>query len=490
LLGLRRLSAARWWARSLAAVLSLLLVVGAGLALHNAQASAHRGVAQRWQAKAGTSADLESTYISQLTAREQQVARHSLSGPHPAAAFAAVVQGFGFPAAVLLDHTGRDLEIIPSDPKLVGTELGSKYAHLTAALHGRVGVSNIVNSAVKATAVVAFAVPYQTPQGRRVFSGGFPISDTPLAAYLNDATTLQGARLFLVDGIGAILATNGQNTSQSRTLLQQAPALGKAAAGSLGGSYKAGSIRYTFAKAPVPGTSWSLIITAPTSRVFAATGGSGQWLPWLILGLLSVLIGVAAFLTIRLLEGRRRLADANHQLVALTRADGLTGLSNRRHLTEQLEILLANATRHDFAVCVLMIDVDHFKALNDTHGHSAGDQALRNIATRLATSQREGDLLARWGGEEFLAVLPFTNLADGLKAAERLCRVVATDPIDIGLGREPVAVSISIGVAQATGDTLDALVHRADLGLYEAKAAGRNAARTASASPTLIPSSR
>jgi diguanylate cyclase (GGDEF)-like protein len=484
--GLRRLSAARWWARSLVAFFSLLLVAGAGFALHTSQATARQGLSQRWSARAGLSAHFASTYISQLTAREQLVAAHNLTGPHPSEAFNAVVQGFGFPAAVLLDQHGRDLAVYPPDPALVGTQVGAKYAHLTAALRGKAAVSNIVPSAATGVPVVAFAVPYQTAQGRRVFSGGYPITSTPLAAYLNAATTLKGARLFLLDGNGGVLATNGSAKPDGRTLVQQVPALGLAAARGASGNYHSDDVSFTFAKAAVPGTSWYLVITAPTSEVFAATGGSGLWLPWLILGLLSVLIAIAAFLAIRLLEGRRRLADANHQLMAITRTDGLTGLSNRRHLTEQLEVLLANASRHDFAISVLMIDVDHFKALNDTHGHTAGDRALRQIADRLVASAREGDLLARWGGEEFLAVLPFTNLADGIKAAERLCRVISIEPIDVGLGRDPVPVTISIGVAQATDDTLDALVHRADLGLYEAKAAGRNTARTASAVAPLV----
>jgi diguanylate cyclase (GGDEF)-like protein len=486
-LRLRRLSAARWWSRLLVAVVSLSIVLGAGLALYTSQAQAHRGTTQRWDAKAGLSADFASTYVTQLTAREERVATRSLTGPHPTAAFHAVVQGFGFSAAVLLNQSGRDLAITPGDPKLVGTQLGAKYAHLDAALHGRVGISNIVQSPVNGTSLVAFAVPFQTPQGPRVFSGGYPVSDTPLAAYLNDATSLNGARLFLLDGTGAVLATNGQDTSDGRSLMQRAPALGKAAATSLTGSYRAGSVSYTFAKAPVPGTAWSLVITAPTKRVFAATDGSGRWLPWLILACLSVLIAIAALLAIRMVEGRRRLADANRQLVAINRTDGLTGLSNRRHLTEMLETLLANANRHNFAICVLMMDVDRFKVLNDTYGHNAGDQALRLIAARLSASQREGDLLARWGGEEFLAVLPYSELVDGLTAAERLCGVVAGEPFDLGAASGPVTVTISIGVAQATGDTLDALVHRADLGMYEAKAAGRNAARTASATPSLTP---
>jgi diguanylate cyclase (GGDEF)-like protein len=463
--------------------MSVSLVVAAGLALQASQAAAHRGVAQRWVAKAGLSADFAGTYVAQLTSREQRVAASTLTGTHPGAAFDADVRGFGFAAAALLDGDGRDIAIVPHDPRLVGTQIGAKYALLTVALRGHVAVSNIVLSAVKATPVVGFAVPFRTPQGRRVFSGGYPISDTPLAAYLNDATSLQGARLYLTDSKGAILATNGKNTRGAQTLTQRAPSLGRAAATSLGGSYRSTSGSYTFAKATVPGTPWTLVITAPTSLLFAATDGSARWLPWLILACLSLLIGVVGCLAIRLLEGRRRLADANRLLLAIARTDGLTSLSTRAHLTDQLETLLAEASPHDVPLCVLMIDVDHFKQLNDNYGHQAGDEALRHIANRLLAAVREGDLIARWGGEEFLAVLPDTAVEEGLEVADRLCRLIAADPIEIGAGGDLVTIQVSVGVAQAAGDGIDALVHRADLGLYRAKEAGRNTARAAGAAP-------
>ena len=124
-----------------------------------------------------------------------------------------------------------------------------------------------------------------------------------------------------------------------------------------------------------------------------------------------------------------------------------------------------------------MIDVDHFKDLNDTFGHRAGDFALRHVAHRLNTSLRQGDLLARWGGEEFLAVLPDTDMKQGMVVAERLCNLVAGTPIEVGEDGGLVAIHTSVGIAEYADDTVDTLVDRADLGLYEAKAAGRNTVR-------------
>ena len=238
-----------------------------------------------------------------------------------------------------------------------------------------------------------------------------------------------------------------------------------------------GSTQYTYVETPIPGTPWSYVIAAPTSGVYVTLTGTAHWLPWLILAGLSLLIVIAAWLTIRLLAGRRRLAELNTRLAILARTDKLTGLSNRLHLTEELEHLLIEARQQGFPVCVLMIDVDHFKDLNDTFGHRAGDLALRHVAHRLNTSLRQGDLLARWGGEEFLAVLPDTDMTQGMVVAERLCNLVAGTPIEVGEDGGLVAIHTSVGIAEYADDTVDTLVDRADLGLYEAKAAGRNTVR-------------
>jgi diguanylate cyclase (GGDEF)-like protein len=257
-----------------------------------------------------------------------------------------------------------------------------------------------------------------------------------------------------------------------------APALANAAARSGDGTFDSKSGSEIFSRVSVPGTPWSLVIAAPTASVFATTRGSTHWVPWLILGLLSLLVLAAAMLAIRLIESRGRLADVNRRLAEIARTDSLTGLSNRRSLIEQLDVLLANASRHRFPVCVLMIDIDHFKQINDTHGHSVGDQAIRHTANLLAAHRREGDLLARWGGEEFLAVLPYSKLRDGLNAARRLCQLIEAAPLELESG-EDLTMRVSIGVALAGDDTTDALINRADLGLYEAKSAGRNTVRTA-----------
>ncbi|HEY0871739.1 MAG TPA: cache domain-containing protein, partial [Acidothermaceae bacterium] len=297
---MRRLVAGQLWVRLLVALISVSLITGATLALRASQSRAKEGIETRFAARATLSATFVSTYVHQLTNREQLVATNTLSGADPSAAFASDVQAFGFQAGVLLNSAGQALAIEPSAPQLIGQQYGTKYAHLAVALKGTVAVSNVVISAVKSAPVVAFAVPFNTPSGRRVFSGAYIVNETPVAAFLSATTTLKHAVLYLTDGTGTVLASNGALTQEAQSLSQRNRDLGSAAAQSQNGEYTSASVAYTFVKVAVPGTTWSLLISAPSSGVYVSVNGSTHWLPWLILGGLSILMLVAAWLTIRL----------------------------------------------------------------------------------------------------------------------------------------------------------------------------------------------
>jgi diguanylate cyclase (GGDEF)-like protein len=161
-------------------------------------------------------------------------------------------------------------------------------------------------------------------------------------------------------------------------------------------------------------------------------------------------------------------------------SDYLTGWHNRRYLTARLREELARAQRSGATVACLMIDIDHFKELNDTHGHVGGDEALREISSRIDGQIRASDTAARFGGDEFTLLLPDTSLGDAARLAERI-RAAMVPPIEIGRGVSRV-VTLSIGVAALTGrrgeEDLKALAERlladADAALYAAKANGRN----------------
>ena len=169
-------------------------------------------------------------------------------------------------------------------------------------------------------------------------------------------------------------------------------------------------------------------------------------------------------------ELRRR----NAELDTLSRTDLLTGLVNRRHLDEHLAAQLVRSRRNGQAVSVLLLDVDHFKSINDTYGHQAGDTVLRELALRIGLELRAGDVAGRWGGEEFLLILPETDLPGSVLTGERIRRAMSAAPFDIG--EMTIAVTLSGGCATSVAGSVVAedLIRRADSGLYLAKSSGRN----------------
>ena len=167
--------------------------------------------------------------------------------------------------------------------------------------------------------------------------------------------------------------------------------------------------------------------------------------------------------------------NLDHSL-ELAVTDQLTGLHNRRYMTGQLGALVNRAVRGGEPVAALMIDIDHFKKINDSFGHDIGDEVLREFAVRLASNVRAVDLPCRYGGEEFMVIMPDTRLSDAERIAERIRLHVAGSPFRVAGGSELLTVTISIGVASTLGpgDHAEALLKRADEAVYEAKAAGRN----------------
>ncbi len=168
------------------------------------------------------------------------------------------------------------------------------------------------------------------------------------------------------------------------------------------------------------------------------------------------------------------LQQKNELLQTLSVTDGLTGLYNRNKLDEILGHQFAGYRRHRRPFAVLMLDIDHFKRLNDSFGHQAGDQVLKQVAALLSASVRSVDFAARYGGEEFVLVLPETTLATARQLAERICHQV--EAASVSFDGHTLRVTLSIGVAGVRDDdgAADAVVARADQLLYAAKHAGRN----------------
>ena len=157
----------------------------------------------------------------------------------------------------------------------------------------------------------------------------------------------------------------------------------------------------------------------------------------------------------------------------MTIYDGLTQVHNRRYLVEFLEREMARSRRHHRPLCLAMLDIDHFKAINDTYGHLAGDAVLRAIAARVVQMVRREQLFARYGGEEFTLVLPEVDTPSGWIFCERICRAVASEPFQVVGGQ--IDVTVSIGLADFQPEmSSEAFVQAADEALYRAKRAGRN----------------
>jgi two-component system cell cycle response regulator len=171
-----------------------------------------------------------------------------------------------------------------------------------------------------------------------------------------------------------------------------------------------------------------------------------------------------------------RLRDNVQQSMELAVTDALTGLYNRRHMDTQVAALVDSAAGRGTPLAVLAVDVDHFKAVNDSHGHDAGDRVLQELAMRIRKNTRSLDLAFRTGGEEFVIVLPSTDRAVALKVAERLRRSVSARPFNTGArsGLLPITISVGIASLESPTDTLEELLKRADLALYRAKREGRN----------------
>jgi diguanylate cyclase (GGDEF)-like protein/PAS domain S-box-containing protein len=174
-------------------------------------------------------------------------------------------------------------------------------------------------------------------------------------------------------------------------------------------------------------------------------------------------------------ERKKLEAELQH----LATIDPLTGLLNRRSFFALAEQEVSRARRHPGLLSVVMLDVDHFKSINDLHGHQAGDEVLRGLSEACGGCLRERDIMGRLGGEEFACVLPETSLEQAVLAAERLRAAVSSKKFRLADGCE-IVVTISIGVAilQDTETSIDTVLHRADQALYRAKQAGRNCIRS------------
>ena len=172
-----------------------------------------------------------------------------------------------------------------------------------------------------------------------------------------------------------------------------------------------------------------------------------------------------------------RLRENLHVSLRLATTDAVTGLYNRHYMSSHLETLFAASKKGGKVMSLAMLDIDHFKAVNDTYGHAAGDAVLAEFARRIARNVRGVDLPARYGGEEFVVIMPETRTGDALLIAERLRTAIEEAPFDAGGEEGPIKITVSIGLATTGGQEIKTsrdFMELADQALYQAKEAGRN----------------
>ena len=425
----------------------------------------------RYRLRAETTSRFIETHVSDFFAQERRAAARSLGGRMPTpGAFNRTVNVIGARGAVMLNEDGDLIASSPADPEHLGVNLSDRNGNLRSAVEGVPSVSNIIRSTADGKQVIDFAVPFESSDGTRVFSGSFAVGSTPLASYIERAAVLAPNRIYVMDADGKVFASNDPEQANGAPLASELDDFSDTPTDALIATHsEAGD--YLVSKS-VPRTPWRLVIAAPRSTIYATTGGNGRLVPWVLWfgfvagGLLSITLFE------RLSRRRRHLSVLNEQLELMARVDVLTGVPNRRATEEELQRALATSDRYDDALSILMVDIDCFKEVNDEHGHATGDAALKHVADRISSSLRGADLVGRWAGDEFLLVLPHLNEDEAAALAARLNEHIGKSPLTTA--KADVVLELSIGVAQWHGESASELVDRADKALYAVKRAGRN----------------
>jgi diguanylate cyclase (GGDEF)-like protein len=426
----------------------LALMVAGGWLLASSQASSRRGMASRLDARTKYAATFISIYARDLLARDRTAAGIWLTaGRVDRDAVQRVASALGLGGAVVLDGHGRALTGSSSAAQTTGNLLARRYAEFASTASGDAARISLVE--VAHAPAITFAVRYQSASGARVFAGAYPVTGTVLPTVLDHVLSTRGWQAFLIDSAGVRLAAGEP------------------------GPPPADAVSF---EAAVAGTPWRILVNDPQSQLYGFLNGPGRWMSWVALAGLTV-AGLAIILLIAgLARQRTRLTVLNSELGRLAAIDPLTGLRNRRAIEEFLHDALSAARRHGHSLSLLVIDVDHFKTFNDRLGHRAGDAVLAHTARVLDGALRAEDAIGRWGGEEFLVVLPGTDEDGAVQATVRL-RVALADDQPQAASEHGLPVTVTIGVAEWQQEEMNELISRADRALYSGKAAGRDVAK-------------
>jgi diguanylate cyclase (GGDEF)-like protein len=454
----------------LAAIALTLLLGTLATTIVRARDESRSHLVSNFKLRGQSTATLVATYLSQQAVRQKESAERFLSAPSVAPhEFEVLARAFGGSAAALLDSQGRILNTVPLNSALRGSQLAARYNHLALAEHGQVSISNVVSSSALPEPVSAIAVPFQTPQGRRVFSVAYGVGSAQLDVFVDHAITYPQHEILLLDGAGSVLAASPD--SKGATAGQADPALARAADHASGGEVPNARTATTFTSATVPGTHWRVLMAVPNSKLYSTIGGLSSIIPWAVFAVVALFAGLLMVLFTHLLGDRARLGTLSEELSRMARTDTLTGLLNRRGLNDQLTRATAHARRRSEPVSVLMIDLDRFKQVNDQFGHDAGDRVLCTLADCMRNVLRAEDVYGRIGGDEFMVILEGADEDAAQAAMARLHHAVRqVDLGDVGL---PDGIPMSIGSATAVSTHPEQIQRAADVELYRVKGAKR-----------------
>lgn len=283
--------------------LAAIAALAGGLAWE--QGASERELRNRFELRASIGANFAANHAADQVARARRQAEHFLTGATVSEQRLAEVSApFGYTAVVLLDDRGRLLQGVPANPELIGSDLTPRYDHLrTAVRDGVPAVSRVVPSAAMGVPLVAFATPFDTPYGRRVFSGGLPVQNSPLGSYLGHAIALPSSRAYLIDPDDKVVASDRPLTTELSASDQP---LAAALAGGASGGYRDNDQDWYFAARQVPGTPWRLVAAVPAPVLYAPTRDPRVWR--------GTMVGVVAVAGLLLVFGAARSRRNRWQL--------------------------------------------------------------------------------------------------------------------------------------------------------------------------------
>ena len=464
---------------TVALFVALLALFGA--LIMRAQHASLISLENRAQGRIGIAAEFLAAHASDVLEREKTLAERWLATPEVRRSrFEDMTHSLDLKAAVVLDEGGHALAVWPHNKDLLGANLSDEYAHLLEAVRGREAVSPVVPSAAEGIPIVAFATPFRTNQGPRVFSGAISVEDSPVgAAYLSRISPIKGSEVYLVDETGKLVAASMADVGE--TLRAEDPLLADHLDEQSVGKYSGDSRpERFFAKSDVKGTPWSLVMSVPTTSLYEPLGGPGRFISWGAFGAFAGVGLLAIFLLGRFRRQRSALAALNGDLKVrneeivrmaselrdLSLADPLTGIQNRRGFELLGGQQLRLAQRNDEPLVVMFVDVNNMKTINDRYGHSAGDEALSMVGHVLEEASRGSDVVGRIGGDEFALILNNTPSPDPvlLRIRGKLQANSKTSPCG------PVTVSIGASTFNPQKpQSLAALLKSADEAMYVQK---------------------